>query len=152
MSLGTLSRSAYQAVALAFAGRFQQLHHAARADDAKAVLLAAATFAVDRTVPDPELTLRARFRTTEDPVRFLIEQRDIVFPVPTTEWRARPPLLRKSSLSPMLDAMDTLLKGGSLPEQRASHVHAWLAPFLAVAPELAPDLDALLNVPARRRA
>jgi hypothetical protein len=147
----TLTREAYLAVALAFAGRFEQLYRTASAD-AKPALLCAATFAVDRTIPDPELTLRARFRTTEDPVRFLIDQRDIVAPVPFGEWRVRPPVLRKSSLGPTLDAMDVLLQGKPLPEQRAGHVRAWLAPFLAEAPELAPELDALFSAPVPRRA
>jgi hypothetical protein len=142
MKKNALSNQEQVALAIAFAGRFSQLFAEARTEDTRRLYVAAASLAVDRTLPDPEISLRSRYRTTEDPIRFLADARALVSPVPPEQWRKPSAALRKAMFAPVLALMDQLLEGKPVPPTRLAYALGWLKPFLVTMPELANELPA----------
>lgn len=141
----SVSRETYLALAFAFAGRWFQLYNELPEGRAKSAMLTAATFALDRTVPEEELALKIQFRQTDDPVQFLIQSQNVIHPVLREDWRSVPGSLRKSLQGPMIVAMDALLQGQPLPTARKAYVLEWLKPFLSTAPTIAATVETALT-------
>lgn len=142
----------YIAVAFAFAGRFLQLHDASKNETIRPLFLNAATFAIDRTVPSPELNLKVQHRQTNDPIRFLIDSQDLILPVVLDDWTRRVSALRKAPVGPMLEAMDEILSGGyKLTPARFAHILEWLEPVLVKFPELRENVMRAVNEQSLKR-
>lgn len=137
--------AAHIALCLAFAGRFSQLYSSAISEKVKALYLAAAAHAIDRTRPPQELALYADRRNTNDPVEFLIQLRDKLTAVPSKDWPKKQARLRNSSVEHLLTLLDRLLQGAALPAGQLAYIRSWLQPFTETKPELLADIESAVG-------